>query len=155
MANKTILALLALSSALAAPLTAADPAPAPPEKSELLATHKVEATFTGLAFRRCMGLTSLCPEECGESGEFATFRIVRYLDYQKLGEYGDPKQTEYLIQVSDFHKKPKGDPKLLEWVRTLKPGDTVILNWEHRYVTNHNGSAPQRPLISYQTKPKE
>jgi hypothetical protein len=154
-ADKPVLSLLALAIALAAPLRAAEPAPAPPEKSELLSAHKVEATFAGLEFRRCLGLTSLCPEECGDSGEFATFKIVRYLNYEKPGEYGDPKQQDYLVQVSDFHKNPKRDPKLLEWVRSLKPGDTVILSWEHRYVTANGRSAPQRPLISYQTSRKE
>jgi hypothetical protein len=149
MKSTLLISLLLLARALAA---APEPAaPDPLNKVEVLARHETIATLKGIAFRQCLGLTSLCPERCGDSGEFATFSINRYLAYTKNGEYGDPKQTEYLVQVSDFTKQPKGDPKVLAWIKSLKVGDTVTLTWEHRYVTHEGSSSPVRVLVNYES----
>jgi hypothetical protein len=60
-------------------------------KVETLARHETVAEFRGMNYHLCLGLTTLCPDRCGDSGTLATFRIVNYLNYEKLGEYGDPK----------------------------------------------------------------
>jgi len=125
----------------------ADASDGPPEKRELLANHETLAVFDGVNYRLCRGRTALCPERCGDSGEFANFRIKKYLKYEKPGQYGDPQQTTFLAQVSDYHRRPKGDPRILETVKTLKPGDHVLLSWRHDYVTRAGASFPERPIV--------
>ena len=51
------------------------------------------------------------------------------------------------MQVSDYDKRPKGDPKILETVKSLKKGDLVLLSWHHDYVTKDGASSPERPLV--------
>ena len=117
------------------------------EKRELLASHETLAVFDGVEYQLCKGLTALCPDKCGNSGEFANFTIKKYLKYEKRGEYGDPEQTTYSVQVSGYDKKPKGDPKILETVKGLKKGDYVLLSWHHDYVTSDGASSPERPIV--------
>ena len=119
----------------------------PKEKRELLANHETLAVFDGVEYQLCKGLTALCPDRCGDSGEFASFAIKKYLKYEKLGQYGDPEQETFAVQVSDYDKKPKGDPKILETVKGLKKGDYVLLSWHHDYVTKEGTSSPERPIM--------
>ena len=128
---------------------------APGEKRELLSLHDTVAVFDGLEYRLCKGLTALCPRECGHSGEFAQFSIKKYLDYQKPGQFGDPKQTTFLVQVSDFDRNPKGDPRTLAAVKGLKKGDHVRLTWRHDYVTKGGVSGPERPLVKLEKVPAD
>jgi hypothetical protein len=117
------------------------------EKRELLANHETLAVLDGVEYQLCRGLTALCPKECGQSGEFANFTVKKYMKYEKLGQYGDPKQQTFLVQVSDYDKKPKGDPKILKTVKGLKKGDYVLLSWHHDYVTKEGSSSPERPIV--------
>jgi hypothetical protein len=116
------------------------------EKRELLANHETLAVFDGVEYRLCKGRTALCPKDCGDSGEFATFTVRKYLKYEKPGEYGDPKQVDFLVQISDYYKKPKGDASILKTVSGLKKGDYVLLSWHHDYVTKDGVSSPERPI---------
>lgn len=116
------------------------------EKRELLAEHETLSTFDGITYHRCMGLTAICPDRCGVSGEYVTFTVVKYLRYEQHGKYGG-KQKSFKIQVSDSHKKPKGNPEILKTVRNLKKGDFVELWWRHDYVTKDRVSSPERPVI--------
>lgn len=116
------------------------------EKRELLAEHETISRFKGVAYRKCRGLTAQCPEKCGDSGEYATFTILEYTRYKQHGKYGG-KQESFTIQVSDFHKKPKGSPEILKTVRSLKQGDLVRLWWRHDYVTKNRVSSPERPIV--------
>ena len=118
------------------------------EQRALLARHETVAVFSGAPFRKCLGLTTLCPEQCDGSGEWATFEIRGYLVYDKRGEYGDPKQGEFQVRVSDFHKQPVGDPRWRKIIQTLQPGDFVALTWNHDYVTRDGSKFPDRPLVS-------
>lgn len=134
----------AFAEYLALPMTN----PADNGKLDTLAEHRVLAQFKGAPYRLCRGRTSLCPEHCGDSGEFATFDIVEYLHYKKPGKYGDEKQKQFALQVSDFRRKPKGDPKTLETVHELKEGDLVLLEWHHLYGEVQPGAfSPVRPVI--------
>ena len=123
---------------------------AKPEKKEndttrkILSKHITTSTYEGAQFRRCRGRTARCPENCGNSGEFAKFTINEYLTYEKPGKYGDPKQKQYLIQISDFHKKPKGDADILKVIKGITKGDKVRLAWNHNYVTRKGSSFPER-----------
>ena len=125
------------------------------EKRERLANHETLAVFEGVDYRLCKGLTALCPDKCGQSGEFANFTIKKYLKYEKLGQYGDPKQTDFLVQISDFNKNPKGDPKILATVKGLKKGDFVLLSWHHDYVTKEGASSPERPIVKLEAISKK
>ena len=109
-----------------------------------LSTHVTIATFEGAQYRLCRGRTARCPQNCGHSGEFARFAIKEYLKYEKPGKYGDAKKKQYLIQISDFHRKPKGDPKTLKTIKGLKEGEKVHLAWNHDYVTRKGSSFPER-----------
>lgn len=116
------------------------------EKRELLSRHETVAVFTGAPFKKCLGLTTLCPDQCDGSGEFATFEIRGYLVYEKRGQYGDPKQGQFVVRISDYNKKPLGNPERRAVVAALKPGDFVLLAWNHDYVTRDGASSPERPV---------
>ncbi|MGB6044695.1 MAG: hypothetical protein WBF93_16160 [Pirellulales bacterium] len=114
---------------------------------KLLARHRTLARFQSAPYHLCRGRTALCPEQCGDSGEFATFDVVEYLVYEQSGKYGDPKQETFRFQVSDFHRKPKGDVDLLGKVGDMKEGDLVLLEWHHLYGEVHPGViSPVRPV---------
>ena len=153
-----ILPLLMPALALADP-PASQPAAKANEKRELLAENNTVAKFTGIAYQQCRGMTAECPDNCGQSGDFASFEIVSYLVYRKLGQYGDPKTTTYTFQVEDNHKNLKVPKELAAEVRGLKPGDYVLLNWRHDYVTTFEGggssSSPERPITKLQKISKD
>ncbi len=132
------------------PTPASDAADTPNEKRELLARHETLAVFEGVNYRLCRGLTSRCPKACGDSGEFASFGIKKYLKYEQPGQYGDSEQETFLVQVSDYDKRPKGDSKILETVKSLNKGDHVLLSWHHDYVTKEGASFPERPIVKLQ-----
>jgi hypothetical protein len=118
---------------------------------QLLSRHDTVAEFAGTRQHRCMGLTTLCPDRCGHSGTMATFKIRHYLDYQKPGEYGDPRQEEYLVLVSDNTGKAKIPQATAAAIQALQQGDRVRLVWQHDYVTNDGGSYPERTIIGLET----
>jgi hypothetical protein len=125
------------------------------EKRELLAEHETLAKLKETKYRTCLGRTGACPDRCGNSGEFAEFEIVKYLHYSKPGKYGDKKQTSFRIQVSDYHRKPKGDPEILRTVKQLEPGGFVLLSWRHDYVTRGGSSFPERPVTKLEAVSRE
>lgn len=115
-------------------------------KVDTLARHETVAEFRGANYHRCMGLTSLCPDRCGHSGTLATFRIVNYVAYEKLGEYGDPKFEEFAFLVEDNMKNSKVPADIRAAMNALKQGDIVLLSWNHDYVTVDGNAGPQRPI---------
>jgi hypothetical protein len=118
----------------------------PQEKRELLSSHDTTAVFKGIKDHTCMGLTSLCPDRCGDSGKLATFDIVKYLNYQKPGEYGDEKQESFMVLIEDNMGKAKVSAAIRDAILALKPGDKVHLKWNHDYVTRDRSSFPERPI---------
>lgn len=112
-----------------------------------LSKHETIAEFQGLKYRLCLGETGLCPEQCDNSGEFATFKIVKYVNYQKSGKNGDPKQKDYSIRVTDFDEKSI-DEELVSTVRKFKKGDRILLSWRHDYVTTKGGSNFQDHVVT-------
>jgi hypothetical protein len=123
------------------------------EKRELLARHETVAVFTGAPFKKCLGLTALCPDKCEGSGEVATFEIRGYLVYEKRGQYGDPQQGQFTVRISDHNKKPLGNPARRAVLDDLKPGDFVLLSWQHDYVTSDGSSFPARPVTNLKKIP--
>lgn len=125
------------------------------DKRELLSKHQTVAQFQGVASRTCRGLTALCPDKCGQSGNFASFRIVKYLAYEKPGQYGDPQQKDYVFQVEDNMKNAKSPAAVREAVAGLKTDDYVLLDWNHDYVTKDGSSSPERPIQKLQKITRE
>jgi hypothetical protein len=126
-----------------------DPAP---EKRELLSSHSTVAKFIGVKDHRCMGRTSLCPDRCGHSGKLASFEIIEYLDYQKPGEYGDPKQTNFQVLIRDNQGSAKIPDEILSIIESLKPDTKVKLSWKHDYVTKDKASSPERPITKIEVE---
>ena len=119
---------------------------------DVLAEHQTIARYSGAPYSVCRGLTGACPENCGNSGEFATFAIVDYLHYDKPGQYGDDRQTSRRVQISDFHRRPLGADKLPsglgEVIASLDENDLVYLAWNHLYGEISPGvTAPIRPIL--------
>ena len=123
-----------------------------PDKVDLLARHETLAELQEVKYRTCMGMTGHCPDKCGHSGEFAHFKIVKYLNYEQTGKWGGKKETK-MIQISDFNKKPQGDEKINAIIRELKKGDKVYISWDHNYVTGIKGSFPERPITKFEKVP--
>ena len=118
------------------------------EKRELLSRHQTVAQFQGVEYHTCLGLTSLCPDKCGLSGNYASFRILKYLLYEKPGgQYGDPQQKDFLFQLVDNMKNAKAPAAMRDAVAKLKKDDYVLLDWNHDYV---NDSFPERPIQKLQ-----
>ncbi len=133
-------------AALLAFIAQAGEAPKTETKRELLARHQTVAKFEGITEHKCLGMTSLCPDRCGSSGDLATFKIVKYTAYEKPGQYGDAKQTKFSFLVQDNMKNVKVPADIKRAVAALKPGDLVVLNWRHDYVTADGSQFPERPI---------
>ena len=104
------------------------------------------AEFRGTNYHRCLGMTSLCPDQCGQSGTMANFKIIKYIAYEKFGEYGDPKSDNYAFLIEDNMGHLKVPETIRDTVYALKKGDTVLLSWNHDYVTIDGSSGPERPI---------
>ena len=123
------------------------------DKYDVLSVHKTRATFKGTREHRCMGLTSLCPDRCGDSGTMAVFEIDEYTLWEKRGEYGDDKQTTFQFLTENNMKKAKIPAELLAQMKTLKAGDKVVLEWEHRYMNRDGSRWPERPVTKLEKLP--
>ena len=127
-------------------------------KRVLLSRHETIAEFSGLENVVCHGRTAACPNDCGNSGTCAKFRVVRYLAYEKPGQYGDPKAETFVFMLHDNKGKPKVAVAVRDAVLALKPGDRVLLSWNHDYVTRTwpsggTSSAPDRPITKLERAP--
>jgi hypothetical protein len=116
-------------------------------KRELLSSHDTVAKFTGITDHKCRGLTALCPDECGHSGRMANFEIVKYLGYEKPGQYGDEKQKTFHMLIEDNMKHTRVPAEILKAIEALKSGRTVRLKWNHDYVTKGGSKFPERPIV--------
>lgn len=116
------------------------------KNAALLSAHHTIASFDGIKEHKCLGMTSLCPDKCGHSGKLAAFTIKRYVNYAKLGEYGDPEQKTFFIMINNTLDKSETTPENVEIIKTLMPGDLVLLGWNHIYITDQGNSYPERPI---------
>lgn len=119
----------------------------PREKREFLSFHDTTAVFRGIREHKCMGLTSLCPDRCGHSGKLASFGILKYEQYEKPGEYGDPKQEEFQFLIEDNMGNRKVPDEIRTATLSLKEGEKVRLKWNHDYVTKNGASFPERTVV--------
>jgi hypothetical protein len=124
----------------------------PKEERKLLSSHDTMARFTGLKDHTCRGLTSLCPDQCGHSGKLATFEITKYINFEKPGEFGDPKQESFQILIQDNRKNAKVPTETRDAILALKPGDSVRLQWNHDFVTRDGSEFPERVIALLEKK---
>ena len=115
-------------------------------KVDVLSTHQTISRLKDVKFHTCRGMTALCPDRCGDSGEFASFEILEYKNYAKNGEYGDGKQSEFRVQLTDFNKKPLKN-SVAKYVSKLEVGDRVELDWNHLYVDQNGSKFPVREVV--------
>lgn len=127
----------------------------PNDQRQLLSEHRTVATLVSIKTQTCRGRTSLCPDRCGHSGDFATFKIVAYLHYAKPGEYGDPKADDFTVQLADNHGNLKLPKAQVDAIRAMKEGDYVLLDWNHDYVTRDGSKFPERPIVKLQPVTKD
>lgn len=150
MLNRTVPALLTFGILALSGLMSGGSVLSAEDGRKTLAVHETVAVFDGTRARQCMGRTSLCPNDCGHSGTMASFTIKAYVNYEKKGEYGDPKTNRFIFLVEDNKKNPKVSKELADVVASLKPGDLVCLTWNHDYVTKDRSSFPERPIKQIQ-----
>ena len=98
--SSLLLAAVVLPAADSAAKPGEAPKPNPPEKRELLSKHDTVAEFVKTEDSPCRFKTSLCPDQCDHGGKVAVFKIIRYLDYQKPGQYGDAKADTFTFFIS-------------------------------------------------------
>ncbi len=113
---------------------------------ELLSAHDTVAVFKGTKEHTCMGRTALCPDRCGDFGKLATFEIVKYLNYEKPGECGDPEQERFVVLIEDNMGNAKVPAAVRAAILVLKAGDKVHLKWNHDYITENGSKFPERVI---------
>lgn len=116
------------------------------QAAEVLAEHQTISVFMGFQERPCMGRTALCPDRCGHAKKVAVFKVLNYVSYDKPGEYGDEKQTEFYVDMNETKPQLFQDKAILTEINKLTPGQVVVLNWEHLYVTDQGSKYPTRPV---------
>ena len=122
---------------------------------DLLSVHETVATYDGQVNQTCFFMTSLCPDRCGHGGKTEVFTIIKYLKYEKPGEYGDPRSDKYHVRQSDplDHTGLTDDRK--DVLKGLVTGDYVLLSWNHDYVHRGGCSSPERPMTKLEKLSKE
>ena len=142
--NLPRVALALLLGVTAVNVSAADTSAA--DKRKMLSKHETVAQFVGVTYHKCLGRTSACPDKCGSSGDMATFRILKYLAYEKPDQYGDKQQKQFQFLVADNLKNVKVSAEVKATIDSLKPDDYVRLDWQHDYVTKGGSSSPERTV---------
>lgn len=127
--------------ALLAALVAILPAQAGQGSAEVLSSHRTKAVYEGTRHLPCYFKTSLCPDRCGHAQAVAVFRITEYLAYEKPGQYGDAKATEFLLPLKQGEEV---SADILSAAKGLNKGDAVRLEWLHEYVSKDGSKYPRR-----------
>ena len=127
--------ILVLALTLGSPLALAA------DKVEVLSSHRTKAVYEGVRHLPCRHRTSLCPDRCGHARDVAVFRITEYVAYEKPGQYGDAKATEFLLPLSQGEEV---SAEILAVAQGLSKGDAVRLEWLHEYVTKDGSKYPRR-----------
>ena len=115
-------------------------------KYDTLATNSTISIFEGITKQPCMFRTALCPDNCNHSKETAKFKIIEYLEYTKPGEYGDEKQEYFYANMNANDEENIQKKEFINFIKELKEGDKVKLNWDHIYVNNNGSRYPERPI---------
>lgn len=116
-------------------------------KKPFTSTHIFVAQFEGINYRICNGMTTLCPDKCGNSGEIATFRVIDYKYFMVNGEGGTQKLENYQVFISDYHRNDLDMP-FVSKIRNLNEGDFVTIHLEYVYDTTLQNIYTVENLIS-------
>jgi hypothetical protein len=109
--------------------------------AEILSTHRTKAVYEGTRHLSCHFRTSLCPDRCGHAKDVAVFRITEYVAYEKPGQYGDAKATEFLMPLVEGEEVSAG---ILTAAKGMSKGTAVRLEWLHEYVSKDGSRYPRR-----------
>lgn len=120
------------------------------QKNEILAVNEVIATYTGTRHIPCMFRTALCPDRCDHAHDVAVFNVNKYLKYEKPGEYGDDKVTDFFWNLKPAADTNKLHPEYLNIVKNLKQGQQVKIYWTHFYIHDDNGAYPERCVTHFE-----
>jgi hypothetical protein len=93
-------------------------------KNEFSTYHTFKAVFKGIEYNKCMGRTAMCPIDCGSSGNFATFKILKYEKLEGDGLTRREQLKKYTIKTSDYYKNSFNDPNI-KFIDKLKRNDKV------------------------------
>jgi hypothetical protein len=93
-------------------------------KKEYSTYHTFKAVFKGIKYNKCLGRTAMCPVDCGSSGNFANFKILKYENLEGGGLARRERLKKYTIQTSDYHKNSFNNPNT-KFIDKLKPNDEV------------------------------
>eukprot|EP00928_Gymnodinium_smaydae_P026304 TRINITY_DN20703_c0_g2_i1.p1 TRINITY_DN20703_c0_g2~~TRINITY_DN20703_c0_g2_i1.p1 ORF type:complete len:389 (+),score=80.30 TRINITY_DN20703_c0_g2_i1:39-1205(+) len=115
---------------------------------EVLSKHMAKAKYVGLQEGRESMMRCWPPRQ---NQSWASFQIVEYISYEKPGKYGDAK----LEPDDEFRFLPESQCEDIQDIfSSLKPGQDVVIAWEHTYVTKTDGThtqkAPERQVIKLQ-----
>ncbi|MBE6418467.1 MAG: hypothetical protein E7033_08410 [Akkermansiaceae bacterium] len=141
-----IISLLA-SAAFASPL---------PQQAELLAVNKVEAHYLGTVHIPCRHKTADCPDKCNHGYTAARFRVVRNLNYEKIGQYGDDciEPGAWLYINLSSPTPGQDDEALFRFIDKLKVGDSVRITQKHYYGQQGDCMEPFRPVTDMERDEK-
>jgi hypothetical protein len=120
-------------------------------KKPFTSTHVFIAKFKEIKFHTCLGLTTLCPKECSNSGNFAVFNISAYKTHIVNGEAGTEKLTSYNIQISDYYKNEIKED-YVNLIKKLKNGDEVTIYVDYIYDTTKSVVKTEEKIISISKK---
>eukprot|EP00756_Hemistasia_phaeocysticola_P021462 Hpha_TRINITY_DN15776_c3_g1::TRINITY_DN15776_c3_g1_i1::g.38780::m.38780 len=109
---------------------------------DLLSRHLVIAIYEGLKPGREPMLRIHPPQP---AKNWATFKVEEYLEYEKPGQYGDPKSEQFAFVPEEQ------DESVRAALAGINPGDKVKLGWNHDYVTKTDAGggkiqSPERPV---------
>jgi hypothetical protein len=93
-------------------------------KNDFSTYHKFKAVFKGIEYNKCMGRTAMCPIDCGSSGNFATFKILKYEKLEEDGLARKEQLKKYIIKTSDYYKNSFNDPNT-KFIDKLERNDKV------------------------------
>jgi hypothetical protein len=93
-------------------------------KNEFSTYHKFKAVFKGIDYNKCKGRTAMCPIDCGNSGNFATFKKLKYEKLEGDGLTRREQLKKYTIKTSDYYKDSFNDPNI-KFIDKLKLNDVV------------------------------
>mmetsp|Transcript_33923 Transcript_33923/g.41816 ORF Transcript_33923/g.41816 Transcript_33923/m.41816 type:complete len:122 (+) Transcript_33923:263-628(+) len=110
---------------------------------ELLSSHETEATFKGFQQGK-EPLLKIYPPRPAK--QWATFKIDKYINYEKPGKYGDAKAENFRCVAAEQSEE------VAETISQLEVGQKVKLSWNHDYVTRTSeqgmtSKSPQRVVI--------
>lgn len=123
--------------------------------ADVLARLRARVVYAGVQRRKCVHLTSLCPDRCNHARAWASFGVIEWLAYEKPGQYGDDKAATFAVQLEPVEAGVEHAAGFLDAVAGLEPGDGLEIEWLHEYVTTTwvgggSSKSPIRRVIAWE-----